>query len=72
MPPTILPNGNHVETTRTVRITILQFLVDRVVGISKQENVRIMFRVFLLRFVVCWFLLSETLKFGKELRLFFL
>lgn len=40
------PNEKHVEATRTARITILQFLVDRVVGISKQEKCRIICRGF--------------------------
>lgn len=72
MLPTVLSNEKHVAATHTVRITILQFLVDRAVGISKYEKFRMMCRVFLFCFVECWFLLFQTLKFGKGFRLFFL
>jgi hypothetical protein len=35
-----------MEATHIVRITIVQFLVDRVADISKQENLRILFCIF--------------------------
>lgn len=64
MPPTELPNENHVEATHTMRITILQFLGDRVVGISKQEK-------FIL-FCCVLVLIIPNLEVWKGFRLFFL
>ena len=72
MLPTVLPNEKHVEATHSVRITVLQFLVDRVVGISKQEkNENNIQRPFIL-FCCVLVLIIPSPEVWKGFRLFFL